>query len=209
MADEHGAPRRPVVLIILDGWGIGVDEPTNAVLVADTPCLDRLQATCPSTRLRCSGRDVGLPDGIMGNSEVGHLNIGAGRPVLQDLPRIDAEIAELAGILNDVAATLKPLGMLTGYHAHPFDFVKFGDETAWEILFSSTSQDVVMQMDIGNCAGGGGARLVGRPEAVPARSAGPPRPGRPNQTEWGTTHPLRRPAQRPRFRSNTPAATSV
>ena len=65
-------------------------------------------------------------------------------------------IAELAGILNDVAAKLKPLGMLTGYHAHPFDFVRFGDETAWEILFSSTSQDVVMQMDIGNCAGGDG-----------------------------------------------------
>jgi 2,3-bisphosphoglycerate-independent phosphoglycerate mutase len=82
------------MLIILDGWGIGVDEPTNAVLAADTPCLDRLQATCPSTRLRCSGRDVGLPDGIMGNSEVGHMNIGAGRIVNQDLVRIDKAIED-------------------------------------------------------------------------------------------------------------------
>ena len=80
------------MLIILDGWGIGVDEPTNAVMVADTPCLDRLQASCPSTQLRCSGRDVGLPDGIMGNSEVGHMNIGAGRVVNQDLVRIDKAI---------------------------------------------------------------------------------------------------------------------
>ena len=65
-------------------------------------------------------------------------------------------IMELAEILNGVAETLKPLGMYTGYHAHPFDFVQFGGETAWEILFSNTSQDVVMQMDIGNCANGDG-----------------------------------------------------
>ncbi len=82
------------MLIILDGWGIGSDEPTNAVMVADTPCLDRLQATCPSTQLRCSGRDVGLPGGIMGNSEVGHMNIGAGRVVNQDLVRIDKAIED-------------------------------------------------------------------------------------------------------------------
>jgi len=88
------AKRKPHMLIILDGWGIGDEEPTNAVLAADTPCLDRLQATCPSTRLRCSGQDVGLPQGIMGNSEVGHMNIGAGRVVYQDLMRIDKAIEE-------------------------------------------------------------------------------------------------------------------
>ena len=63
---------------------------------------------------------------------------------------------ELADILNHAAETLKPLGMWTGYHAHPFDFVYHGDETAWEILFSHTVDDVVMQMDIGNCAVGDG-----------------------------------------------------
>ena len=63
---------------------------------------------------------------------------------------------ELAEILNTVAAKLEPLGMVTGYHAHPFDFGYFGDETAWEILFSNTREDVVMQFDIGNCANGDG-----------------------------------------------------
>ncbi len=86
--------RKTHMLIILDGWGIGADEPTNAVQVADTPCLDRLLSTYPSTRLRCSGEDVGLPAGIMGNSEVGHMNIGAGRVVYQDLVRIDKAIED-------------------------------------------------------------------------------------------------------------------
>ena len=89
-------------------------------------------------------------------------------------------IAELAAILNETAATLKPLGMLTGYHAHPFDFVRFGDETAWEILFSSTSQDVVMQMDIGNCANGDGdpiamlEKFPGRAKSVHLKDYGGP-----------------------------------
>jgi len=65
-------------------------------------------------------------------------------------------IAELAGILDEVAGKLKPLGMRTGYHAHGFDFTRFDGRTAWDILFSSTREDVVMQMDTGNCAGGGG-----------------------------------------------------
>ena len=82
------------MLIILDGWGIGENEPTNAVLAADTPCLNRLVSTYPSTQLRCSGQDVGLPAGIMGNSEVGHMNLGAGRVVYQDLVRIDKAIEE-------------------------------------------------------------------------------------------------------------------
>jgi sugar phosphate isomerase/epimerase len=65
-------------------------------------------------------------------------------------------IMELAGILNTAADKLKPLGMWTGYHAHPFDFVTFDGVTAWEILFSNTVDDVVMQMDIGNCLNGDG-----------------------------------------------------
>ncbi len=65
-------------------------------------------------------------------------------------------IMDLAGILNDAAQKLGPEGMLTGYHAHGFDFVQFADRTAWEILFSETRDKVVMQLDIGNCASGGG-----------------------------------------------------
>lgn len=78
--------------------------------------------------------------------------------IAADKPRMSSldGIKELAGILDSTADKLKPLGMRTGYHAHGFDFVRFGDRTAWEILFSSTRQDVIMQMDIGNCAGGGG-----------------------------------------------------
>jgi len=65
-------------------------------------------------------------------------------------------ILELAGILNAVAEKLKPEGMSTGYHAHPFDFEQFEGRTAWDLLFSNTRADVIMQMDIGNCANGGG-----------------------------------------------------
>ena len=81
--------RRPVMLVVLDGWGWREDRADNAVLQAKTPTFDRLWSAGPHAFLRTSGRDVGLPDGQMGNSEVGHLNIGAGRVVMQDLPRID------------------------------------------------------------------------------------------------------------------------
>ncbi|HWV35510.1 MAG TPA: 2,3-bisphosphoglycerate-independent phosphoglycerate mutase, partial [Thermomicrobiales bacterium] len=69
-------PKKPVLLAILDGWGIGRDEPGNAVLAAKTPNLDRLLSTYPHATLRTSGEDVGLPAGQMGNSEVGHMNLG-------------------------------------------------------------------------------------------------------------------------------------
>jgi 2,3-bisphosphoglycerate-independent phosphoglycerate mutase len=80
------------MLIILDGWGIREASRNNAVAMATTPCLDHLSATYPHTRLVCSGSAVGLPDGVMGNSEVGHMNIGAGRIVYQDLLRINRAI---------------------------------------------------------------------------------------------------------------------
>ena len=79
-------------LLILDGWGINPAKDSNAVALAATPFLDHLLGTYPKTELRCSGEAVGLPAGIMGNSEVGHLNIGAGRIVYQDLLRIDMDI---------------------------------------------------------------------------------------------------------------------
>ena len=122
-------PKKTHMLIILDGWGIGADEPTNAVLMAHTPFLDRLQSSYPSTQLRCSGRDVGLPEGIMGNSEVGHMNIGAGRVVYQDLVRINKAIEEgsffeneaFGAIMDAVAArgtALHLMGLLSDGGVH-------------------------------------------------------------------------------------------
>lgn len=86
--------RKPVVLAILDGWGIAPEGPGNAVALAETPTLDRLFQTYPHTTLRTSGEAVGLPEGQMGNSEVGHLNIGAGFIVYQWITRIDLAIRQ-------------------------------------------------------------------------------------------------------------------
>ena len=85
---------RPVVLVILDGWGWREETIDNAVRQARPPNFNHLWDTCPHAQVRTSGLDVGLPQGQMGNSEVGHLNIGAGRVVMQDLPRISAAIAD-------------------------------------------------------------------------------------------------------------------
>ncbi len=85
--------KKPLLLVIMDGYGIG-GEKNNAVLAAKTPSLDRLFETCPHTLIAASGLDVGLPEGQMGNSEVGHTNIGAGRIVYQELTRITKEIKD-------------------------------------------------------------------------------------------------------------------
>ena len=84
----------PVVLVILDGWGIAPPGPGNAVELADTPVFDQLWVDCPRGQLVASGREVGLPEGQMGNSEVGHLAIGAGRVVAQDLVRVSDAAAD-------------------------------------------------------------------------------------------------------------------
>ncbi len=128
MAD---APPRPVMLMILDGWGWREDVAENAVRQARTPNFDRLWAAGPHAFLRTSGEDVGLPDGQMGNSEVGHLNIGAGRVVMQELPRIgraiaDGSLADTPAIRSLVAALKRSggvchlLGLVSpgGVHAH-------------------------------------------------------------------------------------------
>ena len=81
-------------LIILDGWGIGSSDDSNAIAAAHTPFMDELLASQPQATLRTDGEFVGLPEGQMGNSEVGHMNIGAGRVVYQDLLRINRAIAE-------------------------------------------------------------------------------------------------------------------
>ncbi|MBT9139674.1 MAG: 2,3-bisphosphoglycerate-independent phosphoglycerate mutase [Dehalococcoidia bacterium] len=85
---------RPLVLIILDGWGLGRKKNGNALYQAHTPFYHQLKETFPLARLKSSGEEVGLPKGQMGNSEVGHLNIGAGRIVCQELPRIDKAIED-------------------------------------------------------------------------------------------------------------------
>ncbi len=93
-SSEKQATPRPVVLCILDGWGDRAETENNAIALAETPNWDRFIATLPRARLAASAGDVGLPDGQMGNSEVGHMNLGAGRVVLQDLPKIDAAMAD-------------------------------------------------------------------------------------------------------------------
>ena len=105
---------KPVVLCILDGWGLREDTSANAPALANTPVFDHLMATCPHATLITHGPDVGLPSGQMGNSEVGHTNIGAGRVVAMDLGAIDLAI-ETGSFgqnksLMDFVATLKATG---------------------------------------------------------------------------------------------------
>jgi len=127
----HPDQPRPVVLCILDGWGHREDRENNAVRQAATPNLDRLFATAPHALIDASEGEVGLPAGQMGNSEVGHMNLGAGRVVMQDLPRIDAAIADGSFAANPVlrkaiaalkksGGTAHVLGLLSpgGVHSH-------------------------------------------------------------------------------------------
>ena len=84
----------PVILVILDGWGHRQDANDNAIALAKTPVMDSLWEAYPHTLIHTSGKDVGLPDGQMGNSEVGHLNLGAGRIVPQELVRISDAVED-------------------------------------------------------------------------------------------------------------------
>ena len=85
---------KKVALVILDGWGLGRQDASNGIYVAKTPFVDGLYENYPHSKLITFGEDVGLPQGQMGNSEVGHMNIGAGRVVYQDLVRINKEIKD-------------------------------------------------------------------------------------------------------------------
>jgi 2,3-bisphosphoglycerate-independent phosphoglycerate mutase len=95
------APIAPVVLVILDGWGYRPDTRANAIAQADTPIMDSLIMAYPNTLVNTSGKDVGLPKGQMGNSEVGHLNLGAGRVVPQELVRISDAIEDGSFLANE------------------------------------------------------------------------------------------------------------
>jgi len=134
---------KPVMLVILDGWGERPDAPDNAVALARTPHFGRLHAGCPHALLRASGEDVGLPAGQMGNSEVGHLNIGAGRVVMQELGRIglacrDGSLAEMPPLrafiraLRDTSGTAHLMGLASpgGVHAHQHHAVALAEVLA-------------------------------------------------------------------------------
>ncbi len=121
----------PILLLILDGFGLAPAGPGNAISLARTPMLDRLLALPGVTSLSASGRDVGLPDGFIGNSEVGHLNIGAGRVVYQDMTRIDLAIEngtlfenpvilDLCAAVRARGGRLHFMGLLSdgGVHSH-------------------------------------------------------------------------------------------
>ncbi|WP_300434937.1 2,3-bisphosphoglycerate-independent phosphoglycerate mutase [uncultured Mameliella sp.] len=122
---------KPVILTILDGWGLREEEANNAPKLANTPTMDRLMATCPHATLITHGPDVGLPTGQMGNSEVGHTNIGAGRVVAMDLGQIDLAIEDgsfydndailnFAATVKDAGGTAHLMGLTSdgGVHAH-------------------------------------------------------------------------------------------
>lgn len=125
------APRRPVILIVMDGVGHNPSKLNNAVAIAATPNLDRLFSSNPTTVIEASGRAVGLPDGQMGNSEVGHLTLGCGDVIRQDLVRINDAVAdgslatlpELAQLLDRLKSRGRPLhlvGLVSdgGIHSH-------------------------------------------------------------------------------------------
>ena len=133
MADTRSdeARPRPVVLCILDGWGDRPDADDNAIALAETPTWDRFTSQYPMARLIASAEEVGLPAGQMGNSEVGHMSLGSGRVVTQDLPRVDTAIADgtlaASPVLEDLVERLRAsggrchlMGLLSpgGVHSH-------------------------------------------------------------------------------------------
>ena len=137
-----------VALVILDGWGCAPPGPGNAVSLADTPVFDRLWAECPHTTLKASGEAVGLPPGQMGNSEVGHLTIGSGRVLDQDLQRINRAIEDGSFFENPalkaafaMGGDVHLLGLVShgGVHSH-IDHVKallrFAPERTWIHAFT-------------------------------------------------------------------------
>jgi 2,3-bisphosphoglycerate-independent phosphoglycerate mutase len=117
---------RPVVLCVLDGWGYREDGEDNAIALARTPAYDRMVRSCPFALLHASERHVGLPDGQMGNSEVGHMNIGAGRVVMQELPRIDAAVADGSLVTNAAVTDLVTRLRASGGTCHLMGLVSPG-----------------------------------------------------------------------------------
>ncbi len=123
-AAPDGLPVARAVLVVLDGWGLEPAGPGNAVSLADTPVFDALWERFPTTTLTACGNAVGLPEGQMGNSEVGHLNLGAGSVVRQDLTRIDAAAAD--GSLAENAVLREAMAVSDGARVHVIGLVSDG-----------------------------------------------------------------------------------
>ena len=146
MRDSHAYPL--VALVILDGWGIAPPGPGNAVELAETPVFDRLWRECPHAQLEASGEAVGLPEGQMGNSEVGHLTIGSGRILFQDLVRVNRAIETGELFENDAlrgaferGENVHLLGLVShgGVHSHIDHLqalLKFAPEKTWIHAFT-------------------------------------------------------------------------
>ena len=133
--------KRPVVLCILDGWGDEKNKEYNAPKIANTPNFDKLLNSCPNSHLKACGLAVGLPDGQMGNSEVGHMNIGAGRIIIQTLPRIDKscvdksfaneeDFIKFVSSLKKANSTAHLIGLISdgGVHSHINHTIAFANE---------------------------------------------------------------------------------
>ncbi len=110
--------KKPMALVILDGWGYREDAQSNAIANANTPVMDQLMASRANTLISASGMDVGLPEGQMGNSEVGHTNIGAGRVVYQDLTRITKSIADGDFFENEALVAAMDKAIAAGKAVH-------------------------------------------------------------------------------------------
>ena len=143
--------KKPVVLTIMDGFGINPEHNGNAIFAANTPRLDKIFAECAVTQIGASGLDVGLPDGQMGNSEVGHTNIGAGRVVYQELTRITKSISDgdffenaaFSGAIENCrknGGALHLMGLLSdgGVHSHNthlYALVKLAKQSGLDRVF--------------------------------------------------------------------------
>jgi 2,3-bisphosphoglycerate-independent phosphoglycerate mutase len=124
--DERAMLRLPALLVVMDGYGLAAAGPGNAIALAEKPELDRLFAQWPTAPITCSGLAVGLPEGQMGNSEVGHLNIGAGRVVFQELTRINLALADGSITTNPVLLEAMGGAVADGHAVHFMGLVSDG-----------------------------------------------------------------------------------
>jgi len=167
-----------VCLVVLDGWGLAPEGPGNAVALADTPVMDRLWAEHPHTQLIACGESVGLPAGQMGNSEVGHLNLGAGAIVPQDLARIDKAVedgtigdSETLDELMDGAERLHLIGLVSDGGVHSSDRHL---KALIELAVSKGIPDIVVHAftDGRDTSPKGGARYLAEIEALEGARVG-------------------------------------
>src|SRR4029077_18171908 len=117
---------RPLILVILDGWGYRAEREANAIALARKPIYDKLLRDYPNALIHTSGRFVGLPNGQMGNSEVGHLNMGAGRVVYMDITKIDAMIEKGEFFSNSVLLDGMKHAKADGRRLHIFGLLSDG-----------------------------------------------------------------------------------